>query len=83
LLSCPHRRWIKLARQPSRAAGSTKVFIGPASIGSLGVYDVINDNGGRFGSLPGIPSGADQIGFGVGVIHVFNMGLLGTPPPPK
>jgi predicted porin len=46
-------------------------------------YYVINDDAGRFGSLPGIPAGADQIGFGVGVIHVFNVGLIGTPPLPK
>jgi predicted porin len=46
-------------------------------------YDVINDDGGRFGSLGGIAAGADQIGFGIGVIHVFNVGLLGTPPPAK
>jgi len=46
-------------------------------------YDVINGDGGRFGTLAGIPAGADQIGFGIGVIHVFNVGVLGTPPPPK
>jgi predicted porin len=46
-------------------------------------YYVINDDAGRFGTLAGIAAGADQIGFGVGVIHVFNVGIVGTPPPPK
>jgi len=41
-------------------------------------YTVINDENARFGSLPGIAAGADQIGVGVGIIHVFNVGLIGA-----
>jgi predicted porin len=49
----------------------------------VAAYGVLNQDAGRFGTLAGIPAGANQIGVGVGVIHVFNVGLLGVPPPPK
>jgi predicted porin len=49
-------------------------------------YRIFNDVSARYVTFPPLSPnapGADTTGIGLGVIHVFNVGLLGVPPPAK